>query len=41
VDWQDIRPTEEWLQAIYNAIEGADTFIFVLTPAKREVPVRD
>ena len=32
VDWEDIRPTEEWLQAIYNAIEGADTFIFVLTP---------
>ena len=44
VDWQDIQPTEEWLQAIYNAIEGADTFIFVLTPdsvtskyCKREV----
>src|SRR6476620_10800397 len=32
VDWQDIRPTEEWMQAIYAAIEGADTFVFVLTP---------
>src|SRR6266404_4506387 len=32
VDWEDIRPTEEWMQAIYGAIEGADTFIFVLTP---------
>ena len=32
VDWEDIRPTEEWMQAIYAAIEGADTFIFVLTP---------
>src|SRR5207249_12089777 len=32
VDWDDIRPTEEWMQAIYAAIEGADTFIFVLTP---------
>src|SRR2546425_530574 len=21
VDWQDIRPTEEWMQAIYAAIE--------------------
>src|SRR5882724_8656177 len=32
VDWEDIRPTEEWMQAIYAAIEGAYTFIFVLTP---------
>jgi hypothetical protein len=32
VDWQDIRPTEEFIQAIYGAIEGADTFVFVLTP---------
>jgi WD40 repeat protein len=32
VDWEDIRPTEEWMQAIYAAIEGANTFIFVLTP---------
>ena len=32
VDWEDIRPTEEWMEAIYSAIEGADTFVFVLTP---------
>jgi len=32
VDWEDIRATEEFMQAIYGAIEGADTFIFVLTP---------
>src|SRR5256884_9975234 len=32
VDWEGIRPTEEFMQAIYGAIEGADTFIFVLTP---------
>jgi WD40 repeat protein len=32
VDWEDIRPTEEFMQAIYGAIEGSDTFIFVLTP---------
>src|SRR5215469_3492640 len=32
VDWEDIRPTEEFMQAIYAAIEGADTFVFVITP---------
>ena len=32
VDWEGIRPTEEFMQAIYGAIEGADTFVFVLTP---------
>jgi len=32
VDWEDIRPTEEFMQAIYGAIEGVDTFVFVLTP---------
>src|SRR5262245_32493111 len=32
VDWEDICPTEEWMGAIYGAIEGADTFVFVLTP---------
>jgi WD40 repeat protein len=32
VDWEGIRPTEEFMQAIYAAIEAADTFVFVLTP---------
>src|SRR5712691_2598934 len=32
VDWEGIRPTEEFMRAIYRAIEAADTFIFVLTP---------
>src|SRR5213596_458237 len=32
VDWEDIRPTEEFMQAIYGAIEAAETFVFVLTP---------
>jgi WD40 repeat protein len=32
VDWEGIRPTEEFMKAIYGAIEGADTFIFVLSP---------
>jgi hypothetical protein len=31
VDWDDIRPAEEFMQAIYGAIEAADTFLFVLT----------
>src|SRR5213592_1830484 len=40
VDWEDIRPTEEWMQAIYAAIEGADTLIFVRTPASVSSVVR-
>jgi len=28
VDWEDIRPTEDFMQAIYGAIEGVDTFVF-------------
>jgi hypothetical protein len=39
VDWEDIRPTEEFMQAIYGAIEGSDTFIFVLTPDSVASPV--
>ena len=32
VDWEEIRPSEEFMRAILRAIEGADSFIFVLTP---------
>ena len=32
VDWEDIRPAEEFMQAIYAAIDATDTFIFVLNP---------
>lgn len=32
VDWEAIRPTEEFMLAIYAAIEGTNTFIFILTP---------
>jgi hypothetical protein len=32
VDWQDIAPTAEWGAEIYQAIEDADAFVFVLSP---------
>src|SRR5215475_8119805 len=32
VDWEGIRALENWEETIYSAIEGADTFMFVLTP---------
>lgn len=32
VDWEDIHPAEEFMQAIYSAIEGANAVIFVVTP---------
>ena len=32
VDWEDIPLSAEWLREIEQAIEAADTFIFVLTP---------
>ncbi len=31
MDREGIRPTEEFMRAIYAAIEAADTFVFVLT----------
>ncbi len=33
VDWDDLRPAEEFMQAIYGAIERANAFVFVLTPS--------
>ncbi len=33
VDWQGIPPTADWMAQIHHAIEAADTFIFVITPA--------
>jgi WD40 repeat protein len=39
VDWEGIRPTEEFMRAIFAAIEGADTFIFILTPDSVSSPV--
>ena len=31
IDWQDIPPSTDWLREVYTAIEGADTFIFILS----------
>jgi len=32
VDWQDIAPTAAWRAEIYQAIENAYAFVFVLSP---------
>lgn len=32
IDWDDIQPTEDWWDAIQRGIEGADTFVFVVSP---------
>jgi WD40 repeat protein len=31
IDWQDIPPSTDWLEEVYTAIEGADTFLFVIS----------
>ena len=31
-DWQDIPPTADWLNEIYQGIEAADSFLFVISP---------
>jgi len=33
VDWEDIPLTADWLQEAYAGIEGADAFVFVISPA--------
>ncbi len=32
VDWEGIRPSADWMREIEAAIDGADAFIFTLTP---------
>lgn len=31
IDWQDIPPSAEWLAEVYEAIEQAGTFVFILS----------
>jgi WD40 repeat protein len=33
VDWQDIPPTAEWLEEVFQGVESSDNFLFVITPA--------
>jgi WD40 repeat protein len=33
VDWEDIPLTADWLAEAYAGIQGADTFVFVISPA--------
>ena len=37
VDWEDIPLTAEWLAEIYAGIEGADAFVFVISPDSQRV----
>lgn len=39
IDWQDIPPSVDWLAEVYEAIEKADTFLFIIsdTSLKSEV----
>jgi WD40 repeat protein len=32
VDWEGIPPSVEWMKEIHAAIEGSDTFVFVMSP---------
>ena len=32
VDWEGIPPADDWLRKIHAAIEGADAFVFILSP---------
>lgn len=39
VDWQDIPPTADWLREVYENIEQADTFLFVVSPDSLTSPI--
>jgi WD40 repeat protein len=32
IDWQDIPPSADWLAEVYEAIEQADSFVFIISP---------
>jgi len=39
VDWDSIRKGEEWWAAIQHGIEGANTFVFVISPDSIDSPI--
>jgi CHASE2 domain-containing sensor protein len=39
IDWNDTLPTEEWWKAIEVGIEGADIFVFIISPDSCESEV--
>ena len=39
VDWEGIPPTAEWVREIEGAIEGSDSFLFVISPDSTRSPV--
>lgn len=39
LDWEDIPPTADWLTEIYTGIEGANTYVFVISPDSLASPV--
>jgi WD40 repeat protein len=32
IDWQDIPPSADWLAEVFEAIEQADSFVFIISP---------
>lgn len=36
IDWQDIPPSTDWLAEVYEAIEQADSFVFIISPSAVE-----
>jgi len=39
VDWQDIPPTATFMDEIRSAIDAADSFLFVISPASCHSPI--
>ncbi len=39
IDWEDIPPSADWMAEIHAAIERADAFVFILSPASAQSEV--